>query len=383
MTRLARRSRSGQEANGGSTRLSRLLSRRAAAALLAVLVAAASGERLRAQEDLQQDMQDNGPPQVNGPAFLPWLDDTDTSGPTDAGPSGAHPDAAAPVFDPARLALLPELRVGVVMDPAAGDFGRVGPLREALETGLRIPVLLIAYRDLAHLQRAILAAEIDYAPLSASAYAEADRDCRCLEPLVAPRLPDGEVRWHAIVLARAGEGVASLAEIAGRRIATGPRAALGSRLAQIAAAAAIGVDLGRKEAALIEHPDPVAAALALIRGDADVAFAWSSLKGEPAEGYSSGTLRDLRRRAVETDGLEVVWASEPIAGAPHVVRRDLPQEIRRAIVAVMTGKEVAAAVSSGGFVPVEARDYAPVAAAFPPDAGAASRGRMTPLGGRD
>lgn len=379
MTRLARRSRSGQEANGESTRLTRRLSRSVAAALLAMLIVATAGERLRAQDGaqngVQEDIQDAGSPQVGGPAFLPWQDETDTS--------GAEPDAVAPAFDPARLALLPELRVGVVMDPAAGDFGRLAPLREALEAGLRIPVLLIAYRDLAHVQRALLAAEIDYAPLSASAYAEADRDCRCLEPLVAPRLPDGEARWHAIVLARTGEGITSLAGIAGRRIATGPREALGSRLAQIAAAAAGGVDLRREEAKLIEYPDPVAAALALIRGDADVAFAWSSLRGEPAEGYSSGTLRDLRRRAVETDGLEIVWASEPIAGAPHVVRRDLPQEIRRAIVAVMTGQEMAAAVSSGGFLAVEARDYAPVAAAFPPEAGAASRGRMTPLGGRD
>lgn len=340
-----------------------------------MLIAAAAGERLRAQDGAQNGVQEDGSPQVGGPAFLPWQDDTDTS--------GADPDAVAPAFDPARLALLPELRVGVVMDPAAGDFDRLAPLRETLEAGLRIPVLLIAYRDLAHVQRALLAAEIDYAPLSASAYAEVDRVCGCLEPLVAPRLPDGEVRWHAIILARAGEGITSLAGIAGRRIATGPREALGSRLAQIAAAAAVGVDLRREEAMLIEHSDPVAAALALIRGDADVAFAWSSLRGEPAEGYSSGTLRDLRRRAVETEGLEIVWASEPIAGAPHVVRRDLPQEIRRAIVAVMTGQAVAAAVSSGGFIAVEARDYAPVAAAFPPDAGAAPRGRMTPLGGRD
>lgn len=323
--------------------------------------------------------QDGSPPQADGPAFLPWQEDVV---PADGDGAGQAPGETP--FDPARLVLMPELRVGIVMDPAAGDFGRAAPFRELLEAGLRIPVLLIAYRDLSHLQRAVVTGEVHYAPLSASAYAAAQGECACLEPLVAPRRDDGETGWYAIALARAGEGIDRPADIAGRRIATGPREAVGSRLVQLAGLSAQGVDLEGKTtaASLVAHDDPLSAALALVRGDADVAFVWSSLQGAAEAGYSRGTLRDLAERGVDVSGLEIVWSSGLIADAPHVVRRDVPQEIRSEISAIMTGQGAAQTASGAGFVAVGAEDYAPVLAAFPPDAGA-PRGRLRPLGGGD
>lgn len=368
MRRLARRYGSGQEAIGGGQRLSRVFSRALAVLLLAELMLGVSGGRLLAQGDMLQ--------QPDDPAFLPWQEEV---GPVDD--DAGHPGPETP-FDPERLALMAELRVGIVMDPAAGDFGRAAPFRELLEEGLRIPVLLIAYRDLSQLQRALVGGEVHYAPLSASAYAAAQGECSCLEPLVAPRPPDGEAGWHAIALARAGEAIEAPADMAGRRIATGPRDAVGSRLVQLAGIADAGMDLEQKAASLIAHDDPLAAALALVRGDADVAFAWSSLQGEAAAGYSRGTLRDLAERGAEIAGLKVVWASGAIAGAPHVVRQDVPREIRNLLLEVMTGQGAAEAVSDDGFVAVGAQDYAPVLAAFPPEAGV-SRGRLRPLGDGD
>ncbi|SOC17625.1 phosphate/phosphite/phosphonate ABC transporter substrate-binding protein [Stappia indica] len=353
-------------------RLSRSFFRCLVVVLLGALVSGASIGRLSAE--------DTAPPRPDGPAFLPWQEEV---APADDAEAGAGQPAPTTPFDPARLALMPELRVGIVMDPAAGDFGRAAPFRELLEAGLRLPVLLIAYRDLSQLQKAVMTGEVHYAPLSASAYAAAQGECGCLEPLVAPREADGGTGWHAIVLARAGEGIDGPADVAGRRIATGPREAVGSRLVQLAGLSAAGVDLeGQAADALIAHDDPLSAALALVRGDADVAFAWSSLQGEAAAGYSRGTLRDLAERGIEISGLRIVWASGAIAGAPHVVRRDVPQEIRSEISAIMTGQGAAQTASGAGFVAVGAEDYAPVLAAFPPDAGA-PRGRLRPLGGGD
>ena len=318
-------------------------------------------------------------PRPEGPAFLPWQEGEP---PAEDGSAGQL--VPEPPFDPARLALMPELRIGIALDPAAGDFDRVAPFRDVLEAGLRLPVLLIAYRDLSHLQRAVVAGEVHYAPLSASAYAAAQGECSCLEPLVAPRGEDGETGWHAIALARTGEGIAVPADLAGKRIATGPRDAVGSRLVQLAGLSGEGVDLegNAASASLVAHDDPLSAALALVRGDADVAFAWSSLQGAAEVGYSRGTLRDLAERGVEISGLEIVWASGLIAGAPHVLRRDVPREIRSEIKAIMIGQGVAQAVSGAGFLAVGEGDYAPVLAAFPPDAGA-PRSRLRPLGGSD
>ncbi len=311
-------------------------------------------------------------------AHVPWTGEVATPG------DGTSPAADTP-FDPARLALLPQLRVGLVLDPAAGDFDRAAPFREALERGLRLPVLLVAYRDLSRLQRALVAGEVDYAPLSASAYAKAQRTCRCLVPLLSPRAADGSAGWHAVALVARDSPLQRLADLAGTRVATGPLQSTGARRVPLAALAAEGLDAERDLAALVAHANPLAAADAVRRGEADVSFGWSSLRGDADEGYSRGTLRDLFERDGTAASLRILWASPPIPNAAHAARDTLPEPIRAAIVELLSetaegegGFEAARAISPFGFVPVEAQDYAPVLATFDGQAGSPA-GRLRPL----
>lgn len=311
-------------------------------------------------------------------AHVPWTGEVAT-------PDEGTSSLAGTPFDPARLALLPQLRVGLVLDPAAGDFDRAAPFREALERGLRLPVLLVAYRDLSRLQRALVAGEVDYAPLSASAYAQAQRMCGCLVPLLSPRAGDGSAGWHAVALVARDGPLQRLADLAGTRVATGPLQSTGARRVPLAALAAEGLDAERDLAALVAHADPLAAADAVRRGDADVSFGWSSLRGDAAEGYSRGTLRDIFERDGAAASLRILWASPPIPNAAHAARNTLPEPIRAAIVELLSetaegegGFEAARAISPFGFVPVEAQDYAPVLATFDGQDGAPA-GRLRPL----
>lgn len=342
--------------------------------LLTLVAGGADGVFAQAPEAMAGDTVAAEQPAVH----VPW------TGEVAAPDEGTSPPAGTP-FDPARLALLPQLRVGLVLDPAAGDFDRAAPFREVLERGLRLPVLLVAYRDLSRLQRALVAGEVDYAPLSASAYAKGQRMCGCLVPLLSPRAEDGSAGWHAVALVAQDSPLQGLADLAGARVATGPPHSTGARRVPLAALAAEGLDPERDLAALVAHADPLAAADAVRRGEADVSFGWSSLRGNEGEGYSRGTLRDLFERDGTVAPLRVLWASPPIPNAAHVVRDTLPAPIRAAIVELLsetvegeTGAGAGRVISPFGFVPVEAGDYAPVLATFDGQEGAAA-GRLRPL----
>jgi phosphate/phosphite/phosphonate ABC transporter binding protein len=300
---------------------------------------------------------------------------------------GSAADAAgAETFDAERLALLPVLRVGVVLDPSREEFQAAEPFRAGLEAGLRIPVHLVAYRDLARLQNALVRGEIDYAPLSASAYAAAYRRCSCVVPLLVPRSADGAAGWHAVALVARDAPFQTLGDLEGARLATArPASTAGYRVPR-AAMKAEGLDPDSHFSASTAFDSVRAAAAAVLAGEADVAFGWSSLRGDADSGYSRGTLRDL----VELQGagpppLRVVWTSPQIANAPHVVRDSVPVEIRDALVELLVidaavSPSDALRLSPHGFVPVTHEDFAAVLATFPEDKSGPA-GRLRPLGG--
>lgn len=295
-------------------------------------------------------------------------------------------DAGTDAFDPERLALLPVLRVGLVLDPAREDFQAAEPFRAALEAGLRIPVHLVAYRDLARLQGALVRGEIDYAPLSASAYAAAYRRCSCVVPLIVPRSADGAAGWHAVALVARDAPFQDLRDLAGTRLATARPVSTAGYRVPLAAMKADGLDPDSHFASVRAFDSVRAAAAAVLAGEADVAFGWSSLRGDARSGYSRGTLRDLAElQGAGTSPLRVVWTSPQIPNAPHVARASVPVEIRDALVELLVidaavSPSDALRLSPHGFVPVTHEDFAPVLATFPKAEEGAS-GRLRPLGG--
>jgi hypothetical protein len=62
---------------------------------------------------------------------------------------------------------------------------------------------------------------IDGGFYSAEAYAKAQAQCRCLEPIVAPRAGDGTAAYYAIIVAAPESGIASVADLAGKVVAMG------------------------------------------------------------------------------------------------------------------------------------------------------------------
>ena len=143
---------------------------------------------------------------------------------------------------------------------------------------------------------------IDGGFYSAAAFAAADSRCGCLEPLVAPRASDGTLAYHAIIVARAGSGIAL-----GRRSCGQDRRGRRGGFDRRAPHAARRADGGglRPAAtfgAVVEVDSAEEAVRLVAAGRADAAFAWSSLAGRVEDGYSRGTLTDLVARRRDRDG---------------------------------------------------------------------------------
>jgi phosphonate transport system substrate-binding protein len=244
------------------------------------------------------------------------------------------------------------------------------PLREGLAAALDRPVEILPMASLSALVDAQVLNRIDGGFYSSAAYASAEALCRCLEPLVAPAAGDGTTAYHAVIVARAGVGIAALPDLEGARVAVGPPDSVGARQMQLAGLKEEGIEADAFFAELIEAGSALASVRMMLDGEADAAFAWSSLAGEPEEGYSRGTLAFLVSRGeMAMEDIVIVWRSRPIAHGPFALRAALPQEERAAVESYLVGlaeshPELYDRLDrfyGGGFQPVEPADYRAVA----------------------
>ncbi len=77
-------------------------------------------------------------------------------------------------------------------------------------------------------------------------------------------------------------------------------------------------------------PGRSAAIAALLSGEADLAVAWSSLRGDPAAGYSFGVLTRMVAAGASVDGPRATSSGSRrlIPFGPHALRRDTPPEVK-------------------------------------------------------
>lgn len=260
------------------------------------------------------------------------------------------------------------LRIGFVAGADAGyALARAEPLRLELEARLGVRVDFTAEPGYAALiDRQV--ASLDAAFLSASAFAQASLLCGCVEPLAIPLAPDGTSGYHAILVVGAASAIATVADLAGVRLAVSAPDSVAGRLLPLRLFAEEGVaeaDLG----ALVERDSPVAAIEALLAGEADAALAWSSLTGAAAAGYDRGTLTDMvAAGTLAMDGVRIAWTSPLVPYGPLSVHADLPPDLKADLFAALQGiaeaaPEALAAIPGylgGGFATGNEAMFAPL-----------------------
>jgi phosphonate transport system substrate-binding protein len=268
------------------------------------------------------------------------------------------------------------LRIGIVADAFGRDTAAgIDPFRTSLETALDIPVRIVVYDTAPALIAAHSHARVHYAIYSASAYAATWIRCRCVVPLVAARARDGKLGYHAILLVRPEARYRSLGDIVGQSFLFSGRGSVAGDLLPRAAFRALGVDSKDLTQTAGTAVGPLAALTALLDGEVEAAFAWSSLSGDPATGYSRGSLRQMAARGTTPDrALRIIWRSPMIPHGPHAIHTGMPRQARAEIVSVLEdladlypeAYDAVQRVWSGGFEAIGHSAYQPLIDLYSP-----------------
>jgi phosphonate transport system substrate-binding protein len=261
------------------------------------------------------------------------------------------------------------LRVGAVAPRgAAYDIARLEPFRAYLQNRLGLAVEIVPVADYNALIDAQSSGGIQYAIHTASSYVTAEALCACVEPIALPAAFDGSRGFHAVLVAHSGGDIEDLASAHGKRVALSEADSIAGRLVPLQAFAAQGIDPKTYFSSIATAANPEQAVTMLFTDEADLAAGWSSLAGDPVKGYSFGVFtRMVADGSLSMDRIKVVWQSKLIPFGPHVVRKDLPDELKSLISAALMAMAKDApdaldavdgtSIGGGGFVPVTAADY--------------------------
>jgi phosphonate transport system substrate-binding protein len=225
---------------------------------------------------------------------------------------------------------LPVFRVGLLGGENEADRLRNNDcLRVALEERLGVPVEMFPAPDYAGVMQGLLADQLDYAALGASAYAGIYlQDNDAVEPVFVSAEADGSTGYYAVMYARSDSDITSLEDMAGRSLAYAdanstsgylvPRFELSRQGITDDYFSTTGFGGGHEQAVI-----------AVLEGQYDAGVTWVSGVGDPAEGYTRGNLRRMIDNGLlNMSDLRIIWQSGLIPNGPVVLRQDLPQEVK-------------------------------------------------------
>jgi phosphonate transport system substrate-binding protein len=274
------------------------------------------------------------------------------------------------------------LRIGVLAESnAAYRVAQLQPFRSYLEERLGLPVDIVPEPDYAALIEAQASGKVQYAIHSAASFATALAGCRCVEAIAVPKAADGAIGFYSVLVVKAGSPIKALADARGARLAVGGDNSVAGRLLPMRAFTHDGIAPEKFFASLVPASDPQEAIASLFTGKADAALSWSSMTGPADSGYDFGVLTNMIGDGrLQPATVRVVWQSPLIPFGPHVVRSDMPPELKGlisdALLAIASDAPDAldavdrAGYGGGGFAVPEPGIYAPIAELVSAPAGA-------------
>ena len=257
-------------------------------------------------------------------------------------------------------------RIGVVFEGEVALTRRhMEPFRSAMADMLDMDVEMFPTRSPQALIDALADERIEYAIMSASAYALVWNACECVEPLVAARAFDSTDSFFSIIISNS-DVLDQPAKLTSARIASAGRDSIdGHKL--------IVHELAKQNVQIDTELNPIeffSAKDGLLekfsQGGFDALIGWSSLTGDPAAGYSRGTLRQLAElQNGQISNYQIIWRSQAIPHRTHLVRSKINGEAKRILRETLINLaerdpiayDVIEPLFSGGFSPVSHDNY--------------------------
>jgi phosphonate transport system substrate-binding protein len=200
-----------------------------------------------------------------------------------------------------------------------------------------VPVELFPASDYAGVMQGLLAGQLHQAGLGASGYAGIYlQDPTAVEPVLTTRNIDDSLGYYAVIYVRADNAATDLAGLEGQSLAYADPNSTSGYLVPRAELALAGIDDTTFFSSTGFGGGHEQAVIAVLNGQYDAGVTWTSLQGEMSEGYSRGNLRRMVDNGLlDMNDIRILWESNLIPNGPTVMRRDVPQEAREAIVELM------------------------------------------------
>ena len=258
-----------------------------------------------------------------------------------------------------------EIRYGIISAENERDaIARLQGLSAYSERKLGVPMRLTRGTDYAAVVEALRAGQLEFAHLGPAAYALARRAVGDrIVPLLRHRGHDGSEGYFSVVFVKADSPFQTLADLRGRSFAfADPNSASG-----FAAPAYFlrkeGIDPSRHFGRTGFSGNHEQSVIAVLNGTYDAAATfWTN--------QTSGNIQRMEEKGmIQPGSTRIIWRSPLIPNSPTVTRAEVPEELRRAFVAMMQAMpaeapEVMRQLSSNtaGFAIARHEDYADVIA---------------------
>lgn len=218
--------------------------------------------------------------------------------------------------------------------------------------------------DYAGTVQALTSGQIQMAQLGASGYASAWIDSNgAVEPLVTNKELDGALGYHSILIVKSDSPYKKLEDLKGRTLAWADPNSTSGYLIPLVSLRGAGIEPEKFFGRTLFSGGHEQSVLGVINGQLDSAFTWSS------KGHNAGQIRAMVDRGVlKMDQFRVVWESPLIPNPLVVVRKDMPEDMKRELRAFWIElhkidpkvAEAAARGKTAGFVPATHEMYKPV-----------------------
>ena len=268
-----------------------------------------------------------------------------------------------------------EFRIGLLGGENAQDrLNSNECLRAYTEETLGVETKLFAPADYAGVIQGLVGGTLDMAWLGASSYAATYlQNPDAVEPVLVKINLDGSYGYHSIGFARKDSGVASLDDMEGKVFGFGdPNSTSGYLIPSIEIPQykdGVTMESGEYFGEVKFTGGHEQTIVAVNNGDIDGGVTWADGQGNWEDGYNSGALRKaVDAGLIDMNDLVQIWKSKPIPEGPIVLRKDLPQDVKDKMIALVDGmfdkdKDCTYSISAGeslGFDPITHEAYVSV-----------------------
>ncbi|GAA6187811.1 phosphonate ABC transporter substrate-binding protein [Litorivita sp. NS0012-18] len=260
-----------------------------------------------------------------------------------------------------------EFRIGLLGGENAQDRMNSNEcLRAQTEELLGVETKLFAPADYNGVIQGLLGGTLDMAWLGASGYAAVFiQNPDAVEPVLVKINLDGSYGYHSIGFARKDSGVASLDDMQGKVFGFGdPNSTSGYLIPSIEIPQykdGVSMETGKYFGEVKFTGGHEQTIVAVNNGDIDGGVTWADGQGNWEDGYNSGALRKaVDAGLVDMNDLVEIWRSKPIPEGPVVLRKDLPQEVKDKMIALVDGMYEADPECAYGMAAGESLGFDPI-----------------------